>query len=384
MKRLLAMLLILAFVLPVTAFAQTTTQPVNPNANISWPPPVYILHGQFQIRGTANLPNMSNYFIEFRPLNADLTPQVGSDIWFPAILPSQAAVQDSVLGVWDTTLITDGLYEMRLTVNVNGGTPVFHVVSPLRIENTPPPFAATATPFPTATPQLPTATPVPTEDATPRVTIVSSPSGNMRTGDDTVYNIIMSLPTGTTARILGISNQGTGWYQVQLDDGRVGWVSPVIVQTSGNLTNLPRLQPPPRPTATPTPLPTLTPVPVSQSNLVAGIVELNPGSPSCAQTFNVGFDVANLGSQPTTISGTVSLVDTRTADGTQQGSTLGGFPILQPGQTFRVNMPLTISTWYNEQHNLTLVIDPGNQIPETVEGDNVRTVTYTLAKGSCP
>ena len=383
MKRLFALLLILAFVLPITAFAQTT-QIVNPNANISWPPPVYILRGQFQIRGTANLPNMSNYFIEFRPLNADLTPQVGSDIWFPAILPSQFPIQDSVLGVWDTTLITDGLYEMRLTVNVSGGTPVFHVVSPLRIENTLPPFAATATPLPTATPLLPTATPVPTQDLTPRVTITSSPSGNMRTGDSTVYNIMASLPTGTTARILGISNQGSGWYQVQLDDGRVGWVSPTIVQVSGDLTNLPRLQPPPRPTNTPTPLPTLTPIPVSQSNLVAGIVELNPSSPSCAQTFTVGFDVANLGSVPTNISGTVSLVDTRTADGSQQGSTLGGFPVLQPGQTFRVNMPLTISTWYNEQHNITLVIDPGNQIPENNEGDNVRTVTYTLAKGSCP
>ncbi|MCC6803124.1 MAG: SH3 domain-containing protein [Anaerolineae bacterium] len=384
MKRFVALLLILVFVLPIAASAQTTTQAANPNANISWPPPVYILRGQFQIRGTANLPNMSNYFIEFRPLNADLTPQVGADIWFPAILPSQLPVQDSVLGVWDTTLITDGLYEMRLTVNVAGGTPVFHVVSPLRIENTPPPFAATATPIPTATPQLPTVTPIPTEDLTPRVTITSSPSGNMRTGDATVYNIIASLPTGTTARILGISNQGSGWYQVQLDDGRVGWVSPTIVQTAGSLNNLPRLQPPPRPTNTPTPLPTLTPVPVSQANLVAGIVELNPSGPSCAQTFNVGFDVANLGSVPTNNSGTVSLVDTRTADGSQQGSTLGGFPVLQPGQTFRVNMPLTISTWYNEQHNITLVIDPGNQIPENNEGDNVRTVTYTLAKGGCP
>ncbi len=117
---------------------------------------------------------------------------------------------------------------------------------------------------------------------------------------------------------------------------------------------------------------------------MAGIVVFSPSTPTCAQTFNVGFDVANLGSQPTAISGTVSLVDSRAADGSQQGSTVGGFPVLQPGQTFRVTMPLTVSTWYNEQHNITLVIDPSNQIPESNESDNVRTISYTLQKGSCP
>jgi hypothetical protein len=46
-------------------------------------------------------------------------------------------------------------------------------------------------------------------------------------------------------------------------------------------------------------------------------------------------------------------------------------------------MPLTISTYYNEVHRITLTIDSGNQIPETVEGDNVRTIEYTLAQGAC-
>src|SRR5262245_38841116 len=109
MKRLLVLLLMLVLALPLVAFAQVD-QP-NPNANISWPPPVYVVKGQFPIRGTANLPNMTNYFIEFRPLNDDLTPQGGADVWFPALLPSQASVSDGVLGVWDTTLITDGVYE---------------------------------------------------------------------------------------------------------------------------------------------------------------------------------------------------------------------------------------------------------------------------------
>ena len=67
-----------------------------------------------------------------------------------------------------------------------------------------------------------------------------------------------------------------------------------------------------------------------------------------------------------------------------QQTTIGGFPVLQPDQTFRVNMPLTVSTWYNEQHTIILIIDPDNQIPETNEGDNRREVRYTLQKGNCP
>ncbi len=390
MKRLVLLLLILLLALPLTVFAQIVTPEPNPNASITWPPPVYVVRGEFPIRGTANLPNMTNYFIEFRPLNADLTPQSDNNVWLPAILPSASPVQDDVLGIWNTTLVDDGLYELRLTVNVSQGTAVAQTVSPLRIENTPSPFAATPVPTLLPTSVLPTQPPptiAPTQDLTPRVTISSSPSGNVRQGDSIFYNIIMSLPTGTSARILGISNRNTGWYQIQLENGQIGWVSPTIVTTSGDLSALPRIEPPPPPPPTPTPIPTAIPataIPSSQANLVAGNISLDPGQPSCAQTFTVHFDVANLGSEATTMSGTVSLVDTRAADGSQQGNTVGGFPVLQPGVTFNVSMPLTISTWYNEQHNITLVIDPSGQIPENNKGDNSRSISYTLQKGSCP
>jgi hypothetical protein len=219
------------------------------------------------------------------------------------------------------------------------------------------------------------------------VTITASPTGNVRQGDSTFYPIITSLPTGTVLPIIGISNRGSGWYQVQLPDGRTGWVAPSIVTTQGDLTGVPRVSPPPPPPPTATPIPTAIPataVPASQTNLVAGNVSFDVGQPTCAQTFTVRFDVANLGTQANLIGGTISLVDTRAADGSQQGNTVGGFGIIQPGQTVNITMPLTISTWYNETHNITLVIDPSNQIPETTKGDNSRTISYTLAKGSCP
>ena len=151
-RRLLWLTLALTFVLGTSAFAQepALSSTPDPNANISWPPPVYVLRGEFEIRGTANLPNMSNYFIEFHQL-PDLPAVEGpvateeatetEPVFFPAILPSGTPVVNDVLGAWDTTLVQDGLYEIRLVVNVSGGDPVTHTVGPLRVENEPPPFA---------------------------------------------------------------------------------------------------------------------------------------------------------------------------------------------------------------------------------------------------
>jgi hypothetical protein len=391
-------LVVLLLVTSLPAFAQIAPTPTpNPDANIVFPPPVYTLRGSSPIIGTANLPNMTNYFIEFRPLLALPTAQdlavtpTATPVFFPAVLPSTAAVVDDVLGTWDTTLVPDGLYELRLTINTSGGAPVVLLVTPLRVENNLDPAIAELiglnTPAePTAAPQLPTQPPaptaIPTEDPTPRGT-VSTASANVRTGDSTNFPVIANLPQNTVVDLVGRASTGSGWFQVRLPSGQLGWMSPTVIDTSGEVSRLPFVTPPPPP-ITPTPLPPpVTATPVTTANLVAGVVVLSPNPPVCNQTFNVGFDVANLGSQPTAASGIVSLTNTRAADGSVQASTIGGFPILQPGQTFRVDMPLTVSTWFNEVHRITLVIDPSNQIPETQKGDNTQTIEYTLQQGSC-
>ncbi|MDZ4770977.1 MAG: hypothetical protein SGJ24_17770 [Chloroflexota bacterium] len=121
-KHRMLIVLVLLFVAVLPTFAQTGAPlaPVNPNANISWPPPVYVVRGAFQVRGTANLPGMSNYFLEFRALGADMQPVTGADAWFPALLPSTAPVVEGILGTWDTRAVAEGVYELRLTVNVAG------------------------------------------------------------------------------------------------------------------------------------------------------------------------------------------------------------------------------------------------------------------------
>ncbi|MBE2182005.1 MAG: SH3 domain-containing protein [Anaerolineae bacterium] len=406
--RLLQRQIVVVLLLALTAFAvlpaaaQDTA--VNPNANILFPPAVYTVAGEFPIIGTANAQGMTNYFLEFRPVpESEINPPAGGSAtqtptFFPAVLPSNTAVTGGLLGMWDTTLIPDGLYELRLTVNVSGSSPIVVLSGPLRVHNTPDPvleaiFTALGIPFPggssaapTPVPDVPTALPtatiVPTNDPTPRGTVTTA-TANVRTGDGTNFPAITALQQDTVVTLVGISNQGSGWYQVQMPNGGLGWMSPTVLNVTGEVSRLPRIQPPPPPiTPTFTPIPA-TATPITSANLVAGIVVTSPAPPVCAQTFNVGFDVANLGSQPTAFSGTVSLVDTHAATGTVQGSTIGGFPVLQPGQTFRVDMPLTISTYFNEEHILTLTIDPQGVIPETTRADNVQTHRYTLAQGGC-
>lgn len=241
------------------------------------------------------------------------------------------------------------------------------------------PSAATATSQPTAIP------PTSGDSGTPTASFAQGT--NVRRGPGLDFDPpIGAFSAGQSTEILAANTDGQ-WYKVRYGGGE-GWVNAGLVTTTGNLSSLPRDPGPPHPTPRPitaTPiLPTQQPVAQSGANLVAGIVVLNPSSPVCSQTFTVGLDVANLGTQPTSASGTVSLVDVRASDGTVQGQTVGGFPTLQPGQTFRVDMPLTVSTWYNETHRITLTIDQENLIPESNPNDNAISIEYTLNKGDCP
>jgi formylglycine-generating enzyme required for sulfatase activity len=156
MKRLCFAVLSASLLLFHAALAQGP----DPNANISWPLPVYVVRGQVEIRGTANLADQTGYFIEFVALPDGVNTPDESAAWFPATLPVTVPVADDVLGLWDTTMIPDGVYALRLTVNTTGGSS-HHVVSPLRVENNPPPFVVISQPEQTAVPPQAPVEPLP-------------------------------------------------------------------------------------------------------------------------------------------------------------------------------------------------------------------------------
>ncbi len=387
------MLVLLAAMLALTlAVSAQDIEPapdaeINPNANISWPPPVYVLRGEFTIRGSANLGNMTNYFIEYRALNDDLTPLNDEENpWSPAVLPTASAVQDDILGVWDTTVVPDGLYELRLTISVQGGSPFFFRVAPVRVENEPPPFAITPTVIPaTATPVIPPTQPPPPATPTPsQPTVTSNVNANVRLGDGTQYPIVGSLLEGQSAPIVGISSFGTGWYVIELPNGRRGWISPSVVTVSGNTSGLPRIDPPPVPTPVATATPIATATPVTNANLVIDAVQITPFPLNCNQTASINVTIRNAGTTPTNSGGAIFVQDMHVNTGQSQQSTVGTFPVLNQGQTFVQQMFLTVSTFHSEQHRISITVDSNSQVVETNEGDNFWSSEYQLQKLNCP
>lgn len=383
--RWIFILLIAMLVLPLAVSAQIVTPnddtQIDPNANISFPPPIYTLRGRIQIFGSANLPNMTNYFLEFRPV-VNRPNAINNSAWTPASLPTTTPVSNNVLATWDTTMIADGLYELRLTINVRGQAPTYFVVSPLRVENT-------TNPFLQANPQLvvpPTPaqtvgqSALPTATAQPAVTgptVTAIIDANVRAGDDVAYQAIGFLLNGQSATILGVSSTGTGWYFIELANGRRGFISPQVVRASGNTANLARITPPPFPVP-----PTATPIPVS-GNLAASLPDLTPDNPTCNVPFQVLINITNNGTGNTLGSATVLFQDFY--NGVLQSSFFRTVPPLAPGQNFVVGSDnWVIATNPNKVHEVRVTIDPEGLVAEQNENDNVYSVLYTLQQGTCP
>ncbi|PJF21000.1 MAG: hypothetical protein CUN56_13315 [Phototrophicales bacterium] len=393
-------LIVSLFLLAIFVSAQEITprgdEMVDPNANISWPPPVYVLRGEVDIRGSANLPNMSNYFLEFRPLEMPSleTPTPTSNVtatelpWFPISLPSSTPVVDDILGTWNTETTPDGLYEIRLTINVTGQSPIYFVVRPIRVENEPPDFVVVEEQSVTqpvivtaAPPSRPTLAPTPTPVSNDPV-VTANLDANVRSGDSTDFPVIGALRRGETADVIGISSSGSGWYYIILPNGSEGWISPTVVTASGNFRNVQRIAPPPPP-FTPTPVP--SPTPVTNANLTGNVPDLTPDNPTCNVPFQVLVNITNNGSGPTSGEATVLVQDVRVADNSIQSSFTRTLPVLNPGDNYVIgNNAWNISTYHSEQHRIVVIIDSGNAVPETNESDNILTTTYTLQQGTCP
>lgn len=358
-----------------------TPAPTDPNARITWPPPVYVLRDQVEIIGSAAVPGMTSYFMEFRLLGDDLNPAEDAD-WIPATLPSTTPVTNGVLGIWNTRIAEDGLYELRLSVNAAGRAVTFFTVGPLRVENAPPPFVVVSTPIPRATATSsvitrPTLPPTPTAfDSRPRV--VANTDANVRQGDSVGYPVVGSLLAGQSAELLGISSTGSGWYYILLDTGRRGFIAPSLVRVTGQTTTLQQIVPP----ATPTP--TRTPTPAFTGNLIINGHRLEEAEPRCAVPFQVFANVTNSGAQTTSGAFVVRLEDFDIASGIRTTIQERTVPPLAPGENFVVVFDLTINQFPRADHRIVLTADAYNQIVEENENDNTRIFTYRLRGAGCP
>lgn len=158
----LFVILIFSF-LPLHPQAQESTPTVEkPRVYITAPLPGQALQGSVPVSGRTRLPG-------FR--GAELSFSYQDDprqTWF-LIKAIDEPSDEGLLADWDTTTLTDGVYELRLIVyRDDGRQPVEILVPGLRVRNYT--SIETDTPAPTATPQpgdTPIPTPTPTTTLTP-------------------------------------------------------------------------------------------------------------------------------------------------------------------------------------------------------------------------
>ncbi|HAV78284.1 MAG TPA: hypothetical protein DCX53_13125 [Anaerolineae bacterium] len=154
----------------------TAAQGTSPVA-ITSPAPGDFVSGDVTITGATDVLGFTSSQLDFS-YASDST-----DTWF-ALQTSSQPVVDSPLAIWDTSLITDGEYILRLRVFVDDGS-FEEVIVPVKVQNDSPillptpfvtatlnpldsqiptPFLVAASPTPTLTPR-PTPTPLPTNAA---------------------------------------------------------------------------------------------------------------------------------------------------------------------------------------------------------------------------
>ncbi len=171
----LTLALLVGVSLGLTPRAQAQDQGV---AVITSPLEGALLNGLVPITGSATHPQFGRYELAF-----GYSPNP-TDTWFSLQAPSTNQVINEVLGTWDTTKISDGLYVLRLRVFYSEGAYLETFVANVRVQNSTP--AAPTAPPPTDGPP-PTETPAPTATtplidlpptATPRATTVGGGSGD--------------------------------------------------------------------------------------------------------------------------------------------------------------------------------------------------------------
>ena len=215
--------------------------------------------------------------------------------------------------------------------------------------------------------------------------MVANVNSNVRSGDNTLYPVIGHLLEGDSAKIRGISSFNTGWYYIELANGRSGFIFPGIVRTEGDLGNLPRINPPPLP-PTPIPLPTAIPVvvqPQTGANLRFESVNTSPHPAKCNEAYRIDVTVRNDGNGGSTSGGLIEVRDSL-PDGRGRVTTQIAFGPLGAGQAQALFGHLTQSQYHGELHHINLILDVNNQIAETNENDNrSATAPYILDKAKC-
>lgn len=102
-----------------------TTGCIPDHIMLTSPKPGEEIRGQVALEGTADIPNFGYYKYEFSPS--------GAEDW-ATVEASHKVIRNGELGVWDTSAITPGYYQLRLVVTDNQGDALPACVVPVQIK----------------------------------------------------------------------------------------------------------------------------------------------------------------------------------------------------------------------------------------------------------
>ncbi|MCB2180000.1 hypothetical protein KQH54_02640 [bacterium] len=146
---------------------RTLPQSQTNGAEITFPGNGNAVQGLVQIIGSANISGFQSYRLEFASSTAT------APAWF-LITQQSTPVNNDILGEWDTSILTDGDYTLKLTVNNGTDQPVTFLIEDIRIRNYSP--IETDTPAPTSQELIATPSTAPTDTPTPTTTQLAAPT----------------------------------------------------------------------------------------------------------------------------------------------------------------------------------------------------------------
>jgi len=246
-------------------------------------------------------------------------------------------------------------------------------------------IAGSVTPIFTAspTPTLTLTSSVPTQ-CNPLVT--ATVNANVRSGPDTAYGVVGSLTLGQTAMIVGRNDAYTWWYIAY--PGAAGghaWIAGSVVTSACVPSVVQVVAAPPLPTAVPTevvssddsdngplllePLPDLQLV-IKKPDLIVSEFTITPATPVMGQNAHVrigAYNQGNAASGPFTVVWHGLSTFPVSCSWTVDSMAANGGRILQCDFVFK--------SWYPINKESVAIVDASNQVNESNEGNNKRTIS---------
>ena len=182
---------------PIRSNAQDDVEP-EPDVSILFPSSGQAVQGSIPVRVDTSVQGFISAELTF----AYQGDQTGT--WF-LISQSDEPLSEALMTEWDTTVLTDGIYNLRLVVELDNGTQLTGLVTGVRVRNYSPIETETPAPSPTSAPldtPLPTETPLPSATPIPATPTALPPNALTLTGADIRVNFLRGAAGGIALVIL--------------------------------------------------------------------------------------------------------------------------------------------------------------------------------------